>query len=213
MLMKKEDYIASGKWVKDHSYLQIPINEVDDYFKQLGQLQAELKEEKYKLQYCKARFEEIQDDKGILVAQLDWWHGLIRKYHKNYARSNLKEIVQDFIDRAEKAEAELDEVKAELEEAQGRNLILSAKLKIEKEVNRWIPVAEGLPEEHQEILVLFNGQIYTGTCFCRDDAGFVFQAFGYLFDKSGKCLFDHLNYVITHWKPIILPDQALKGGN
>ena len=42
MYMKKEDYIALGKWVKDNSYLQIPANKVDDYFVQLEKMQAEV---------------------------------------------------------------------------------------------------------------------------------------------------------------------------
>ncbi len=47
-----------------------------------------------------------------LEAELEWWHSLIDKWHKNGVRSNLQEVVQSFIDRAENAEAERDGLKA-----------------------------------------------------------------------------------------------------
>jgi len=34
-----------------------------------------------------------------LEAELEWWHNLVHKHHKNYERSSLREIVQSFIDR------------------------------------------------------------------------------------------------------------------
>ena len=44
MIMKKEDYIALGKWVKGNSYLQIPAEKVDEYFEQLERLQSDLEQ-------------------------------------------------------------------------------------------------------------------------------------------------------------------------
>jgi len=40
-----------------------------------------------------------------LEAELKWWHDLVRKYHKNFERSNLQEIIQSFIDRIAELEA------------------------------------------------------------------------------------------------------------
>jgi hypothetical protein len=39
-----------------------------------------------------------------LEAELAWWHNLVQRHHKNWERSNLKEIVQSFIDRVDEIE-------------------------------------------------------------------------------------------------------------
>lgn len=66
-----------------------------------------------------------------------------------------------------------------------------------KEENRWIPVSEKLPEESGLYLVCDFSD------YNRNEPIFVVS----WFDADKK----YLNYdSATHWKPIILPEQALK---
>lgn len=83
------------------------------------------------------------------------------------------------------------------------------KLQAEIERHRWIPVSERLPEKG-ECLVLCEGKIRQVQIRIRTD------------DEDGKmtscairdlgCVYLGCDECITHWKPIILPDQAKEGG-
>lgn len=57
----------------------------------------------------------MQEKIDQLQTEIDWWYELIHKYHKNNKRENLQKVVQDFINRAEKAEAELETANKQIE--------------------------------------------------------------------------------------------------
>jgi len=68
-----------------------------------------------------------------------------------------------------------------------------------KEESRWIPVSERLPKNIATVFVL-TGEGAGGIGFYgKDEKGFRWERL------------DHaINLNITHWKPIVLPDQAVK---
>lgn len=65
----------------------------------------------------------------------------------------------------------------------------------ELEKHRWIPVSERLPEDDSSAYLFLHesGNVHQGIPSCD------------LYGPDGK-----LWHSITHWKPIILPEQALK---
>ena len=75
----------------------------------------------------------------------------------------------------------------------------NAKLQAENERHRWIPVGEGLPETSEIVLSAH----YDGNVRWVETRWYNFG------DWSPNN--DTLKH-ITHWKPIILPDQAKEGG-
>jgi len=65
-----------------------------------------------------------------LEGDLKWWAGLVDKYHENGVRSNMTEIVQSFIDRADAAEkrvAELEELLFQCQHCELKNEALAPK--------------------------------------------------------------------------------------
>ena len=80
--------------------------------------------------------------------------------------------------------------------------------RIKLDQHRWIPVSERLPKDG-EVLVLCEGKIFQVKINVTED------------DEDGKltrCGIRHLGTIllgldecITHWKPVILPERALKG--
>ena len=75
---------------------------------------------------------------------------------------------------------------------------LEAKL----EQHRWIPVSESLPKNVRTMWVLLNAEA-TGT---------LTPGMGFCGDGIWEILTRGLLTEVTHWKEIILPDKALKGG-
>ena len=65
--------------------------------------------------------EAIESLEGIdqLEAELGWWRNLVHRHHKNWERSNLKEIVQSFIDKNEKLEAENKDLDTTIDDLRG----------------------------------------------------------------------------------------------
>ncbi len=87
-------------------------------------------------------------------------------------------------------------MQSDIKELEDKNTKLQAENKRLKEQNRWIPVSERLPKEIEsdEILFIAQGLIEAGE----------FKN-GLFWNNNGR---DFEN--ITHWKPIILPAQALQ---
>lgn len=64
--------------------------------------------------------------------------------------------------------------------------------------HRWIPVSKRLPENANAVLLYCDKMIVTG----------YFSGEWQIHNtKTPRCYYQHK---ITHWKPIILPEQALK---
>ena len=107
------------------------------------------------------------------------------------------------------------------------------RLKAELEKHRWIPVEEGLPENGRGVLICWHTKIEKNVRVSRGwyakkfqivDEGEYFESAEY--DKKtdeyyfpegwwevpweSEAAFPLSN--VTHWKPIILPEQELKGG-
>ncbi len=68
-------------------------------------------------------------------------------------------------------------------------------LQAELDKYRWIPVSERLPKNANAVLLVWRNYFYIGCC-----RGGKFYIAGELYTE------------VTHWKPIILPEQAKKGG-
>lgn len=102
------------------------------------------------------------------------------------------------------------EIVGELLDVEAENKALQAENKLLKEENRWIPISERLPEyieglnQSERIFILDGKRVCVG--------GYHNEKFEYW--GGSWCNLDNKNSQdsITHWKPIILPEQALKGG-
>ena len=93
-----QSYLVFGKWA-GHSIYDAVRQEMLCRDNRIAELEKEVQE---RLDWNKACIESA----GIasariaeLEAELEWWHNLVHKHHKNYERSSLREIVQSFIDR------------------------------------------------------------------------------------------------------------------
>ena len=77
--------------------LKKTIAEQDAKIKQLRKqrdLEMELKRHAMKRETQQGFVEQL----AKLQDELDWWHELVQKHHKNWAKENLRKIVQGFID-------------------------------------------------------------------------------------------------------------------
>ena len=84
-----------------------------------------------------------------------------------------------------------------------------------EQYNPWIPVSERLPKKGK-CLVLCEGKIHEVVIRVTEDEWEDAEGVSYLKDTAA-CDIRHLGCVllghdecITHWKPIILPEQAIK---
>ena len=96
-----------------------------------------------------------------------------------------------------KLQAELDSLKADGIARMKKLCTDILNLKYELRKHRWIPVSEKLPESTSRVSIAFDD----GIVQWQSDGSYEFgewRTYGY---KEGH---------ITHWKPIVLPNQALQ---
>jgi len=80
---------------------------------------------------------------------------------------------------------------------------LVAKLAAEQEKNRWIPVAERLPEEDGYYLTKYKGDKRQ----CLDEKTWIRAYPFYGMFKDNWIYKKPTKYSVTHWRPIDLPDE------
>ncbi len=96
--------------------------------------------------------------------ELDWWRSLVNKWHKNGVRSNLQEIVQSFIDKADKLEAELKEAEENLSAETGRANRLHKRCNMrDEEIEQLEAERDGLKDTMTDIRASVKGILYHHT--------------------------------------------------
>ena len=212
-IQKKGRIDLLGRCSKVIKQLQAENKQQADFLslakEEMDSLQAKLKDSQVYGEFHKTASDDTMKIAKQLQDKLEKWQVTKKSYDEHclvtakILQENTKRIQQDG-DTIQQIQAKLAELKTDGIVRMKKLCTDILNLKHELRKYRWIPVSEGLPENHIPCLVFDGENFHVADRYQYTSTP---QKNGW----KGSSITWKVEENITHWKPITLPEQALKG--